>query len=238
MARVRRDRHAQDRVRVTGEVFRRGMEDDVRPKAQRPLERRRRERVVDHDQRPPAALGNAPGDGRHGRRDVDHLEMRVRGRLEPDQPRPFGERLPERVLPARQVDVAGVDPGAAPDPLEIAVRAAVDVVTDHDLVARRRQLRDGRGRRRPRRERDPVLPALESGDRPFEPLAGRVLRAGVLVAAARRLRRRPGRRSRSGRSAARRRRSARRVRRRRGRPACRTRTPDDHHRSARASGPW
>ena len=140
--------------------------------------------------------------------------------------------------PARQVDVAGVDPGAAPDPLEVAVRAAVDVVTDDDLVARRRQLGDGRGRRRPRRERDPVLPALERRDRPFEPLAGRVLRAGVLVAAARPRRRRPGRRSRSGRSAARRRRSARRVRRRRGRPACRTRTRGRHRRSDRASGPW
>ena len=54
--RVRGDRHAEDRVGVTGEVLRRRVEDDVGAVLERPLERRRGERVVDHDQRPPATL--------------------------------------------------------------------------------------------------------------------------------------------------------------------------------------
>ena len=48
--------------------------------------------------------------------------------------------------PAREVDVAGVDAGAAADPLEVAERAAVDVVADDDLVAGPGQLGDRRGR--------------------------------------------------------------------------------------------
>ena len=85
--------------------------------------------------------------------------------------------------PADEVHVARVDAGGPADALEIAVRAAVDVVADDDLVAGPGELGDGRGRRRARRERDPVRTALERRDRPLEPLAGRVLRAGVLVAA-------------------------------------------------------
>ena len=88
-----------------------------------------------------------------GRGDVDDLEVRVRRRLEPDQPGPLGERLPQDVRAGRQVDVAGVDAGPAPDPLEIAVRPAVDVVPDDDLLARAGQLGDRGGRRRARRER-------------------------------------------------------------------------------------
>ena len=202
---------------MTGEVLGRRVEDDVGPQRQRPLQRRRRERVVDDHERSPSALGLPPRDGRDGLRDVDDLEQRVRRRLEPDESRAFGQRLPEDVRPGGQVDIARVDPLAAMDALEIAVGPAVDVVTDDDLLARTGQLGDGGGRRRPRGEGDPVRTALEARDRALEALPRRVLRAGVLVPAARLVRRRPGHRSTSGRSAARRRRSARRVRRRRGR---------------------
>ena len=52
-----------DRVGVAGQVLRRRVEHDVGAERQRPLDGRRGERVVDHDQRPPAALGRAPLDG-------------------------------------------------------------------------------------------------------------------------------------------------------------------------------
>ena len=182
---VRGDGHAQDRVRVAGEVLRRGVEDDVGAVLQRPLERRGREGVVDDDQRPPAALGRAPGHDRDRRRDVDDLEVRVRRRLEPDEAGPLGQRLPQDVRPGREVDVARVHAGPATDPLEVPERAAVDVVADDDLVARSCQLGDRRRDRRPRGERDPVRPALERSDRPLQAFARRVLRARVLVPAAR-----------------------------------------------------
>ena len=133
--------------------------------------------------RPPSASRRATV--ADGLRDVDDLEQRVRRRLEPDEPGALGERLPEDVRPGGQVDVARVDPLAALDALEIAIGPAVDVVADDDLLARSGELGDGRGRRRPRGEGDPVRTALERRDRPLEALARRVLRAGVLVPAAR-----------------------------------------------------
>ena len=180
------DRDPVDGVRVAGQVLRRRVEDDVRAEPERLLQRRRRERVVDDDQRPiPPRLGGPFTDraGRGG--DVDESEMRVRGRFEPDEPRPLGQCLPEDVRPTVEVDVSGVHARRAVDPLEVAERAAVDVVADDDLFAARRQLGDGRGRRRAARERDPVPATLERGDRSLEPLARRVLGAAVFVPTAR-----------------------------------------------------
>ena len=133
--------------------------------------------------RPPSATRRATVATTAG--DIDDLEVRVRRRLEPDQAGPLGQRLPQRVLARGQVQVARVDPGAAPDPLEVAERAAVDVVADEDLVARPGELGDRGGDGRPGGEGDPVGAALQRRDRPLEAFAGRVLRAGVLVAAAR-----------------------------------------------------
>jgi hypothetical protein len=71
------------------------------------------------------------------------------------------------------------------DALEVAERPAVDVVADQDLGPARRELRDRRRRRGAAGEGDAVTAALEVRDRSLEALAGRVLAAGVLVAAAR-----------------------------------------------------
>ena len=94
-----------------------------------------------------------------------------------------------------EVHVPGVDPASRPvHPLEVAVRPAVDVVADDDLLARARQLRDGRRRRRPARERDPVRPRPRASATARSRRSARgVLGAAVLVAAARAARRRPGR---------------------------------------------
>ena len=120
------------------------------------------------------------------RRDVGDLEQRVRRRLEPHEARALGQALPQGVLARREVDVRRGRPARGPvHALQVAIGPAVDVVADEDLVPGPGELRDGRGRRRAARERDPVAPALEVGHRALEPLAGRVLAPGVLVAAAR-----------------------------------------------------
>ena len=132
--------------------------------------------------RPPSSC--APVDGPGDLADVDRLEQRVGRRFEPDEPGPLGQRLPERIHPAREVDERGCHVSArAADLVEIAIGAAVDVVADDDLLARVGELGDGRRRRRPRGEGEAVTAALECGDRAFEALAGRVLRSGVFVAA-------------------------------------------------------
>ena len=88
-------------------------------------------------------------------------------------------------IPAVRSMKVGVTPPPGLRTPRDSVRAAVHVVADDDLLARIGQLGDGGGRRGPRREREPVAAALELGDRPLEPFAGGVLRAGVLVAPAR-----------------------------------------------------
>ena len=91
------------------------------------------------------------------RRDVDDLEQRVGRRLEPDQAGPLGQGLPQRVGAGGEVDEARLDARAGPaHALEIAVRAAVDVVADDDLVARASELGDRRGRGGARCEGDAV----------------------------------------------------------------------------------
>ena len=223
-----------DGVRVAGEVLRRRVEHDVRAERQRALEGRRRERVVDDEQRP---LGIGRRGGRRARSATASMSMTFRCGFDgvSSQTSRVVASSPSRRTPAGSVArsaPAGRDPAWPGDPLEVAPRAAVDVVADEDRLAWSDELGD-RGRRRgAARERDPVPAALEGGDRPLQPLAGRVLAPGVLVAAGSADRRLPGRTCSSGRSAARPRRSARRAPGRRGPPASRSSA-----RPCRASSP-
>jgi hypothetical protein len=122
------------------------VEHDVSAVLERPLDRGRRERVVDDDQRPRPALGLALRHGPRDGGDVDDLEERVRRRFEPDEAGALSQRLPQRVGLRVEVHVARLHARRAMHPLEVAVRAAVDVVADHDLLARDRQLRNRGGR--------------------------------------------------------------------------------------------
>jgi hypothetical protein len=161
-----------------------GVEDDVGPERQRPLDCRRGERVVDDDERwLLAALGGAVPDCRRRGGDVDELEVRVGRGFEPDEAGGAGQLLPEGVGACREIRVSGVDACRAVHALEVAIGAAINVVTDDDLVAGRRQLGDRRRRRRAAGEGDPVAAALEGRDRPLEPFARGVLRSRVLIAA-------------------------------------------------------
>ena len=75
----RRDRGAEQDVGVPGEVLRHRVHDDVGAELERPLQQRRRERVVHRQQR--AAARGPPRPARQ----VGDLEQRVRRRLEPEQ---------------------------------------------------------------------------------------------------------------------------------------------------------
>src|SRR5207253_4752189 len=70
---------AADRVAVSVDVFRRGVDDDVGAEGQRLLQQRRGERVVDDGER--SGLFRQPGTGLN----VGDLQERVRRRLQPQK---------------------------------------------------------------------------------------------------------------------------------------------------------
>jgi hypothetical protein len=118
--------------------------------------------------------------------DVDHLQVRVGRRLEPDQPRALVERLVEgRAGIGRQVVIARLDARLAHDPLEVAIGAAVDVVGADDALAGQGQRGDYLGGGRAAGEGQSVARALERRDRSLEPRSRGVARARVLPPAAR-----------------------------------------------------
>ena len=191
--RVVRADEAADDVRVAAEVLRRRVEDDVGAEVERVLEVGRRERVVDDDERARRVRRLRGG------ADVDDVQHRVRRRLDPDHPRVAVEVLAEvRELRGRQVveEVALrlVDLRGHP------VDAAVDVGDQDDALARVDEVHQRRRRAEPGGERDPVLRVLERGERRLERGARRVRRPARSRSPCSR-RPRPGRRSRSGRSA-------------------------------------
>ena len=71
------DERAADDVGVAAEVLGGRVHDDIRPERQRLLQRRRRERVVDHDER----TRRVPGRSETG--DVADVQQRIAGRLDP-----------------------------------------------------------------------------------------------------------------------------------------------------------
>ena len=184
-----RDDRAADRVRVAAEVLRRRVDGEVGAVLERALVDRRRERVVDGDQRAPA-----PGDDA---RDVDDVQQRVRRRLDPDQPRLVAQRGGDGVEVGLVDEVVGQAP-AAEHLVDEAVGAAVEVVRQHDVVAGRAHRRDHargsppsrrrtRRRSRPRARRAPPRARCASGSPRASSRSPRRTR-----------RRPPARRSRSG----------------------------------------
>ncbi len=118
------------------------------------------------------------------RRDVRHAHHRVGRRLEVHQP---GFR-PQRIAYLLRVRGVHEREGDA-EPLEHvrehAVRAAVQVLLAHDVVAGREALEDRLDRGQAARERGAVAPALQRRDVRFQRLARRVLHTRVLVSAPR-----------------------------------------------------
>src|SRR5829696_8068952 len=150
-----------DHVGVAAEVLRGRVDDRVRPELERTLHDRCRERVIHGDDRVLLAGHDVP--------DVDDVQQRVRGRLDPDQP---GLR-PHRALERAQIGLINhvvVDPEALQDLVHQPVRAAVEVAREDHVVAGTRMRRDERVRGR--------HPAREGGPEPALQLADRVLKRG------------------------------------------------------------
>ena len=82
---ARRGQDATDGVRVAGQVLGRGVEDDVGAQRQRLLDERRCERVVDDQDGLLAACPVCCREPVGDRSDVDHAQVRVGGRLQPDE---------------------------------------------------------------------------------------------------------------------------------------------------------
>ena len=109
-----------------------------------------------------------------GLADVDHVQERVRRRLEPDD-----ARLLVQVLRKPGVDVGDGDEGEVValrlvDLREHAVHAAVDVVHGDDAVARVDEVHDRRRRAEAGGVREPVVGAFERGEAGLESRPRRV----------------------------------------------------------------
>ena len=155
------------------------MHDDVRAQAQRLLQRRGGERVVDHDEGAgiPSELRQAG--------DVGDAQQRVARGLDPqDARRLLFEGGRDRIQVAH-VDDAQADAPGPEDARDQPVRAAVHVVAEQDFVTR---LQHGAQQRvfggEAGRERQAVRAALERGDLRLERGARGVAAAAVLVALA------------------------------------------------------
>ena len=191
--RVVRADEAADDVGVAADVLRRRVDDDVGAVLERALQVRRGEGVVDDEDRADGVRGVG------GRADVDHVQRRVRRRLDPDHPRPLVEVRGEVRVELVGRDVVEVIALRPVDARRHAVDAAVDVRDQHDPVAGVEQVHQRRRRAEPGRVADAVVSALERGEALLERLPRRVRRARVVEALVLD-RPPPARRSTSGRS--------------------------------------
>src|SRR5690606_38294721 len=114
--------------------------------------------------------------------EVDDIEHRVAGALDPDQARVVADRVFERRC-IGEIDEAEVEPRAAPaHAFEQPRRAAVDIVHGNDVAAGVNQLEDRTGGRHAGAEGKAEAAGFEIGDAALQRLPGRVLRARILVA--------------------------------------------------------
>ena len=170
---VAHDHGAADRVGVPAQVLRRAVDDRAGAELERALADRGGERVVDRDE-------DVRADRRDQRGQVDHVERRVRRRLDPDELRLGAQRALHRVEVAL-VDHVVDDAEALHDLVGEPERPAVEVVRDQDVVAGAAGRGDQRvGGRHAGRERARV-PALQLAERVLERAPGRVRGAAVVV---------------------------------------------------------
>ena len=169
------DERAADDVRVAAEVLGHRVGHDVRAEGERPLKVRRRERVV--DARESAVIARDLRD----RRNIRDPQERIGRALDPHELRLFFESFLDRVRVGR-IDESERKPEALVDLRHDPVRAAVEVISRDDVIARRQKAQHRVDRGHARREAQPVLAALELGERLLERRARRIARARVLVA--------------------------------------------------------
>ena len=171
---ARDDRAAHD-VRMARQVLRRRMHDEVVSERERPLQERRRPRVVARDQRPRAMRQGADGF------QVRDRNRRIRRSFRPDETR---GRL-QRAFDGRQirhVDERDVKAPGSEVLLQELGRPVVHVERRDDVVAGFEGLKNGHRRGRARRKRDCRRPALELRERLLQGAPVRVRFANVRVA--------------------------------------------------------
>ncbi len=152
------------------------MDDEIGAEQQRLLQVRRRECVVDDEQRTDRVrrVCGAP--------DVDDVEERVRRRLEPDEANRLVEVRGEAVVELGRRDVREAVALRLVDLRRHPVDAPVDVGDQDDALPGIDEVHQGRRRAEPGAERDPVLRLLEARQRLLQRAAGRVRDARVVVA--------------------------------------------------------
>ena len=113
--------------------------------------------------------------------DVDDVEHRVTGRLDPDEP---GGGLPGRFERAGicEVNRCVVDPHRVKHLVHEPVSPAVGVVRDHEVITRPESPQECVLGRHPAREREPVCRSLECREGRLQRSSRRVARARVLEA--------------------------------------------------------
>ena len=169
------DRRAADRIRMTVQVLRRRVHDEIEPVLQRVLQVRRRERVVADGHDPAASR-----DGRDGA-EVDDLEERIGRRFHPDHARVRPQRRLE-CGHVREVDERHLKPRRAlAHVLEQAVAAAVEIVHGDDVRAAVEQIQNRGGGREPRGKREAGCAALEIREAVLKRVTGGIRRARVFV---------------------------------------------------------
>ena len=177
--RVAREHGALDQIRVAAEIFRHAVDDEVGAELEGLLEERRRERVVDDEQR--AGLRAPRPRSRRCRTPAAADWSATRSR-----PASSSARAPPRARPASPMSIWRMtQPSGWKTLVEDPVGAAVDVERDDDLVARPEVgLQHRVLRRQPGREhRRSARTSFELGQHRLEPRARRVVRPRVVEAA-------------------------------------------------------
>jgi len=171
---VPHDRSADD-IGVSADVLGRRVQCQIGAVRKRILEIRAREGVV--DDREGLAFVRDLGE----RPDVEHLQQRVGGRLDPHQARVLAHRFSHAGEPAH-VDRGHRDAELIEHADEEPVRPTVHVVAHHDVIARLQKMRDGVGGRHAGAERQAPPPVLQRSETGLERRPGRIPGPRVLVA--------------------------------------------------------
>ena len=144
------------------------MHDGVRAERERLLQIRRRECVVDDEHRADGVCRS------RGLADVDDVEQRVRGRLDPHHPHVLAEVGREVVVELVRRDVGELVALRLVHLRRHAIDAAVHVGDQDDPLAGIDEMHERRRRSDPRAEGDAVLRLLETRKRLLQGGPGRV----------------------------------------------------------------
>ena len=171
------DDDPRDRGPMSPKVFRRRVDDDIRPVLQGVQHIRRRDRVV-HDERHPGLVR----DGRH-LLDVEHISLRIGDRLREEGLRVRAHRRPPRLGIVLLLDECHLDAQAREGVLEQVEGSAIERGRRDDVVAGLGDVVQGeRCRRLPRGDQQRTDPAFQRGDPVLDRGLRRVHDPGVDVA--------------------------------------------------------